>query len=72
MKIILQEIMKKNTWNIRRLVAESFVPSTQRIILKIVGFLVEEGHIFVKLIFCNHLSIEMISKVVQYSELPQT
>ena len=36
---ILQEIMKKNnTWNIRRLVDESFVPATQRIILKIVEF----------------------------------
>ena len=36
---ILQEIMKKNnTWNIRRLVDESFVPVTQRILLKIVGF----------------------------------
>ena len=30
---------KNNTWNIRRLVNESFVPVTQRIILKIVGFL---------------------------------
>ena len=29
---------KNNTWNIRRLVDESFVPATQRIILKIVGF----------------------------------
>ena len=37
---ILHEIMKKNdTWNIRRLVDEMIVPSTQRIILKIVGFL---------------------------------
>ena len=38
---ILQEIMKKinNTWNSRRLVDESFVQATQRIILKIVGFL---------------------------------
>ena len=36
----MQEIMKKNnTWNIRRLVNEMIVPSTQRIILKIVGFL---------------------------------
>ena len=34
--------------------------------------LVEEGRIFVKLIFGNHLSIEMISKDIQYSELPQT
>ena len=31
---------KNNAWNIRRLVDESFVPSTQRIILKIFGFLV--------------------------------
>ena len=31
---------KDNTWNIRRLVDESFVPATQCIILKIVGFLV--------------------------------
>ena len=31
---------KNNTWNIRRLVDESFVPATQRIILKIVEFLV--------------------------------
>ena len=30
---------KNKAWNIRRLVDESFVPSTQRIILKIVGFL---------------------------------
>ena len=36
---IMQEIGEKNnTWNIRRLVDESFVPATQRIILKIVGF----------------------------------
>ena len=30
---------KKNTWSIRRLVNDTIVPSTQRIILKIVGFL---------------------------------
>ena len=37
---ILQEIMKKNnSWNIRHLVDESFVPVTQYIILKIVGFI---------------------------------
>ena len=30
---------RNNAWNIRRLVDESFVPSTQRIMLKIVGFL---------------------------------
>ena len=31
MQSILQEIMKKNnTWNIRRLVDELFVPATQR------------------------------------------
>ena len=29
---------KNNAWNIRRLLDESFVPSTQHIILKIVGF----------------------------------
>ena len=29
---------KNNAWNIRRLVDELFVPSTQRIKLKIVGF----------------------------------
>ena len=29
---------EKNTWNIRRLVDESFVPVNQRIILQIVGF----------------------------------
>ena len=28
---------KKDTWNIRCLVGESFVPATMRIILKIVG-----------------------------------
>ena len=28
-----------NTWNIRCLVDESFIPATQRIILKIVGFM---------------------------------
>ena len=34
-----KEIMKKNNaWNIRRLVDKSFVPASQRIILKIVGF----------------------------------
>ena len=39
---ILQEIMKKNnTWNIRCLVDESFVPATQRIILKIVWFQIQ-------------------------------
>ena len=32
---------KNNTWNIRRLVDESFVPANQRIILKIVGFYVK-------------------------------
>ena len=39
---ILQEIMKKNTWNIRHLVDESCPrnPATQHIILKIVGFLI--------------------------------
>ena len=31
--------MKKNTWNIRCLVDESFVPANQRIILQIVGYL---------------------------------
>ena len=37
---ILQEIMKKNNaLNIRRLVNETVVPSTQCIILKIVGFI---------------------------------
>ena len=30
---------KNNTWNIRHLVNESFIPATQCIILKIVGFL---------------------------------
>ena len=35
---ILQEIMKKDdTWNIRRLVNETIVPATQRIILKILN-----------------------------------
>ena len=29
---------KNNAWKIRRLVDDSFVPATQRIILKIVGF----------------------------------
>ena len=29
---------KNNTWNIRRLVDESFVPVTQRFLLKIVEF----------------------------------
>ena len=33
---------KNNTWNIIRLVNETIVPSTQRIILKIVGFYVRE------------------------------
>ena len=38
---ILQELWKNNnTWNIRCLVAELFFPSAQRIILKIVVFLV--------------------------------
>ena len=36
----MKEIIKKNnTWNIRCLVGKMIVPSTQRIILKIVGFL---------------------------------
>ena len=34
---------EKNTWNIRRLVNETIIPSTQRIILKIVGSLFQEG-----------------------------
>ena len=43
MQRILQGIMKKNnTWNIRRLVNESFDPATQSIILKIIGFLAIE------------------------------
>ena len=33
-----------NAWNIRRLVDESFVPATQRIILKIVGFYIVSGY----------------------------
>ena len=41
MQRILQEITKKNNaWNIRRLVDESFVPSIQSIILKIVRFVI--------------------------------
>ena len=40
---ILQEIMKNNnTLNIRRLVDETIIPSTQHIILKIVGFLISK------------------------------
>ena len=42
--------LKNNTWNIRRLVDESFVPATQRIILKIVGFMIAY-HIFTHLNF---------------------
>ena len=38
---------KKNTWNIRRLVDESFIPATQRIILKIDGFLVVNAQVLV-------------------------
>ena len=39
MRGFLQKIMKKsNTWNIRHLAYETIVPSTQHIILKIVGF----------------------------------
>ena len=34
---------KKNTWNIRCLVVESFVEATQHIILKIDGFLFTHG-----------------------------
>ena len=40
-KIFARNYKKYNTWNIRCLVDESFVPATQRIILKIVGFLLE-------------------------------
>ena len=40
-QLIDQEIMKRNnTLNIRHLVDELFVPSTQRIILKMVGFII--------------------------------
>ena len=43
---------KNNAWNIRRLVDESFVPATKRIILKIVGFqtpdLPEKPYIYAK------------------------
>ena len=37
---MIERIFAKNnnTWNIRNLVNEKIVPSTQRIILKIVGF----------------------------------
>ena len=35
---------KNNAWNIRRLVDESFIPATQRIILKIVEFKVHKEH----------------------------
>ena len=53
LKRILQEIMKKsNAWNIRHLVDESFIPATQGILLKIVGFyygtnLQIQDHIFI-------------------------
>ena len=51
---ILQEIMKKNnTWNIRGLVNEMIVPSTQCIILKIVGFLYNIQLSFEVLRICN-------------------
>ena len=42
-KIFARNYKKDNTCNIRRLVDESFVPATQRIILKIVGFLVNRS-----------------------------
>ena len=49
---ILQEIMKKNnTLNIRRLIDETIIPPTQRIILKIVGFFDNSGSKF-DYIFC--------------------
>ena len=45
-KEFCKELWKKNnTWNIRHLVDESFVPANQRIILKIVGFLVFSYHV---------------------------
>ena len=44
LQIILQVIMKTNdTWNIRHLAGEPFVPATPRIILKIDGFLLQSN-----------------------------
>ena len=37
-KIFARNYEKNNTWNIKCLVNEVFVPATQHIILKIVGF----------------------------------
>ena len=42
---------KNNTWNIRRLVNETIVPATQRIILKIVGFKVVFNSICLMFVF---------------------
>ena len=42
---------KNNAWNIRRLVDESFIPSTQRIILKIVKFFMSFFGLFQKFWF---------------------
>ena len=40
---VLFSIYQNNTWTIRRLVVETIDPVTQRIILKIVGFLLHKG-----------------------------
>ena len=50
MQLFLQKIWKSNnTWNIRQtLVNESIIPATQRIILKIVGFIIDRNCLVVK------------------------
>ena len=57
MQRILQEIMKKNnTWNISPLVNDTIVPSTQRIILKIV----EYHDYFMKAVYLPGLRLSFI------------
>ena len=51
---------KNNAWKIRRLVDESFVPSTQNIILKIVRFLAYGPHaLLLSWVWCLHLRSEL-------------
>ena len=51
-KNFVRNYEKENTWNIRRLVDESFIQSTQCIILKIDGFLVVNAQVLVLVHTC--------------------
>ena len=58
---------KNNTWNLRRLVDESFVPATQRIILKIEGFYKAEAVNWI--IFFFHIKLSFSTKASQFETI---